>query len=46
MFCYITGILCKANVIIVSKHCDPKIITDMHILHAYTIEEALSKFKK
>ena len=36
-------ILCKANVIIVSKHCDPKIITDMHILHAYTIEEALSK---
>ena len=36
-------ILCKANVIIVSKHCDPKIITDMHILHAYTIEEALAK---
>ncbi len=36
-------ILCKANVIIVSDKCDPKIITDMHIKHAYTIEEALEK---
>ena len=36
-------ILCKANVIIVSSHCDPKIITDMHIMHAYTIEEAFEK---
>lgn len=36
-------ILCKANVIIVSDKCDPKIITDMHIKHAYTLEEALEK---
>ena len=36
-------ILCKANVIIVSDKCDPKIITDMHIKHAYNIEEALEK---
>ena len=38
-------ILCKANVIIVSDKCDPKIITDMHIKHAYSLEEALSKAK-
>lgn len=36
-------ILCKANVIIVSDKCDPKIITSMHIKHAYTLEEALEK---
>lgn len=36
-------ILCKANVIIVSDKCDPKIITDMHIMHAYNIDEALDK---
>ena len=36
-------ILSKANVIIVSDKCDPKIITDMHIMHAYNIEEALEK---
>ena len=36
-------ILCKATVIIVSKHCDPNIIKAMHINHAYTIEEALEK---
>ncbi len=36
-------ILCKATVIIVSDKCDPKIITDMHINHAYTLEEALNK---
>ena len=34
-------ILCKANVIIVTDKCDPKIITDMHIKHAYTIDEAI-----
>ena len=34
-------ILCKATAIIVSDKCDPKIITDMHIKHAYTIKEAL-----
>ncbi len=36
-------ILCKANVIIVSDKCDPNLITNMHIIHAYTIEEALNK---
>ena len=35
-------ILCKAHVIIVSKHCDPEIIKAMHIKHAYNIDEALS----
>ncbi len=34
-------ILCKANAIIVSDKCDPRIITDMHIKHAYNLEEAL-----
>lgn len=36
-------ILCKANVIIVSDKCDPNIITSMHIMHAYNIEEAVAK---
>lgn len=36
-------ILTKCTVIIVSKDCDPKMITDMHMLHAYSIEEALAK---
>ncbi len=36
-------ILCKANVIIVSDKCDPSIINNMHIMHAYNIEEALEK---
>ena len=36
-------ILCKANVIIVTDKCDPSIITNMHIMHAYTLEEALEK---
>jgi nickel-dependent lactate racemase len=36
-------ILTKANVIIVTDKCDPKIITDMHIMHAYTLEEAICK---
>ena len=36
-------ILCKAHVIIVSDKCDPKIITDMHIDHAFNIEEAIEK---
>lgn len=36
-------ILCKANVIIVTDKCDPSIITAMHIMHAYTLEEALEK---
>jgi len=36
-------ILTKCTVIIVSKDCSPKMITDMHMLHALTIEEALEK---
>ena len=36
-------ILCKAKVIIVTDKCDPKIITDMHIMHAYTLDEAINK---
>lgn len=39
-------ILCKANVIVVSKDCDPKLFTDMHMMHAYTIEEAIGKAEK
>lgn len=39
-------ILCKANVIIVSDKCDPNIITSMHIMHAYTMDEALEKARK
>ena len=34
-------ILTKANVIIVSEHCDPAIIKAMHIKHAYNLDEAL-----
>ncbi len=36
-------ILTKCTVIIVSTDCDPKMITDMHMLHASTIGEALNK---
>lgn len=36
-------ILTKCTVIIVSKDCDPKMITDMHMIHAFSIEEALTK---
>ncbi len=36
-------ILCKATVILVSKHCSPEMITAMHMQHAYTLEEALEK---
>lgn len=39
-------ILCKATVIIVSDKCDPNIITNMHIKHAYTIDEALKEANK
>lgn len=34
-------VLMKAHVIVVSNHCDPQMFKDMHMLHAYTIEEAL-----
>lgn len=36
-------ILNKANVIIVTDKCEPSIITNMHIMHAYTLDEALEK---
>ena len=39
-------ILCKAHVIIVSQHCDPKIIENMHIIHSYTIDEAMNKARQ
>ena len=36
-------ILTKCTVILVSKHCDPQMIKDMHINHAFTLEEAMEK---
>ncbi len=35
-------ILTKCTVIIVSTDCDPKMFVDMHMIHASTIEDALS----
>lgn len=34
-------ILVKAKVIVVSEDCDPKLFTDMHMMHANTLSEAL-----
>lgn len=34
-------ILVKCEVIIVTDQCDPKLIQDMHMKHAFTLEEAL-----
>ncbi|SCY97067.1 nickel-dependent lactate racemase [Alkaliphilus peptidifermentans] len=34
-------ILIKHKVILVTDECDPKLVTDMHMLHAYTLDEAL-----
>lgn len=34
-------ILIKHKVILVTDQCDPKMVTDMHMLHAYTLQEAL-----
>ena len=39
----LSRILVKANVIVVSKHCDSKLFTDMHMMHAGSLEEALNK---
>lgn len=39
-------ILVKANVIMVTDKCDPKIITDMHMQHASTMKEALAMADK
>ena len=35
-------ILMKHQVILVSTHCDPSVITNMHLQHAYTLSEALA----
>jgi nickel-dependent lactate racemase len=34
-------ILINHKVILVTDQCSPKMVTDMHMLHAYTLEEAL-----
>lgn len=39
-------ILTKATVFIVSNKCNTRIITDMHIRHAYTLDEALTEARK
>lgn len=39
-------ILIKANVIVVSQHYDPQLFIDMHMQHAFSIEEALEKAEK
>ncbi len=35
-------ILVKAKVIVVSEDCEPKLFTDMHMMHANTLSEALN----
>lgn len=42
----LSRILVKANVIVVSTDCDPKLFTDMHMMHAYSLDEALQKARK
>lgn len=39
-------VLMKATVIMVTDKCDPKLITNMHMLHAYTLEQALQKARQ
>lgn len=39
-------VLMKASVIVVSQHQDPQLFIDMHMQHAYTVEEALTKAEK
>lgn len=34
-------LLMKHRIILVTDQCDPKIVTDMHLIHAYSLEEAL-----
>ncbi len=36
-------VLCRATVILVSKHCDPDMIKAMHMEHAFTLDEAMEK---
>ncbi len=42
-FQILARILDKYTVILVTDMCDPKIIKDMHIEHAYTFEDALNR---
>ncbi|AZG36128.1 MAG: nickel-dependent lactate racemase [Shewanella psychromarinicola] len=42
-FQILARLLSKYTVIIVTDECDPKIITDMHMEHAFTFDEALEK---
>ena len=35
-------VLLRATVILVSRHCDPAVITDMHMRHASSIDEAMA----
>lgn len=36
-------ILSRCTVILVSRHCKPEMITAMHMLHAFTLDEAMRK---
>ena len=42
----LSRILVKARVIVVSNHCDPKLFTDMHMMHAKSLNEALEMAEK
>lgn len=42
----LSRILVKANVIVVSNHCDKKLFEDMHMHYAQSLEEALVKAEK
>jgi nickel-dependent lactate racemase len=39
-------VLMKATVIMVTDMCDPKLITNMHMLHAHNIDQALHMARK
>ncbi len=39
-------VLTKANVIVVTTNQDPKLFEEMHMMHAYSLEEALEKAEK
>lgn len=42
-FQILARILDKHHVILVTDQCDPQMIKDMHIDHAYTLDEALKR---
>lgn len=39
-------ILLKYQVILMTDQCDPKMITDMHMIHASTLDEAIAKARE